>query len=80
MSEAARGLRGAAGGRAVSGARIAYTARPDATPEGERETLASVYAFVLRTHQDRQKAVPSSRPEIVERGPDGPEATPFARG
>ena len=64
----------------MSGARISYTARPDATPEGERETLAGVYAFVLRAHQERQKAAPSNRPEAAERRLDGPEATPFARG
>ena len=55
----------------VSGARIAYTARPDATPEGERETLASIYAFVLRTHQERQEAVPSKRAEDAGSAPDG---------
>jgi hypothetical protein len=64
----------------VSGARIIYTARPDATPESERETLASIYAFVLRTHQERQKAASSSRPEDAERRPDGSGAAPVARG
>lgn len=64
----------------MSGPRIAYTARPDATPESERETLASIYAFVLRAHQERQKAAPPSRTEDVERRSDGPEAAPIARG
>ena len=47
----------------MSDARITYTAQPGATPESERETLASIYAFVLRVHQERQKAAPSSRRE-----------------
>ncbi len=64
----------------MSGARVAYTARPDATPEGERETLANIYAFVLRTHQERQKAAPPSRTEDAERRSDGPEAAPAAHG
>jgi hypothetical protein len=64
----------------VSGTRIAYTARSDATPEGERETLASVYAFVLRTHQERQKPTPSSRAEDAGSTPDGPGAATVARG
>lgn len=62
----------------MSGTRIAYTARPDATPESERETLAGIYAFVLRAHQERQKAAPSSRTEAAERRSDGPEAPPAA--
>ena len=64
----------------MSGARVAYTVRPDATPEGERETLASVYAFVLQSHQERQKAAPTSRPEDAERRPHGPGAATVARG
>ena len=64
----------------MSGARISYTSRPHATPEGERETLAGVYAFVLRAHQERQKAAPSSRTETAERRSDGPEAAPAAHG
>lgn len=64
----------------MSEARITYTARPDATPESERETLASIYAFVLRTHQERQKAATSSRPEDAERRPDGPGTAPITRG
>ncbi len=64
----------------MSGTRISYTARPDATPESEREALASIYAFVLRTHQERHKAAPSSRTEAAERRSDGPEAAPAAHG
>ena len=64
----------------MSGDRIAYTARPDATPEGERETLASIYAFVLRTHQERQEAAPSSRHEDAERTLGGLGTSPITRG
>jgi hypothetical protein len=74
-SEAAKKeLRGATGGRAVSGARVSYAARPGATPESERETLAGVYAFVLRAHQERQEAARGSRSEAAERRSDGSRA------
>ena len=63
----------------MSGARIAYTVRPDATPEGERAALASIYAFVLRTHQERQEAVPSKRAEDADSTPDGSGAAPVTR-
>ena len=63
----------------MSGARIAYTARPDATPEGERETLASVYAFVLRSHRERQKATLPKRAEDAGSAPDGSGAAPVTR-
>ena len=63
----------------MSGARIAYTARPDATPEGEREALASIYAFVLRTHQERQKSTLSIRAEDAGSAPDGSGAAPVTR-
>jgi hypothetical protein len=36
--------------------RIVYTPRADATPEGELNTLATVYAFILQRHHERQKA------------------------
>ena len=63
----------------MSGTRIAYTARPDITPEGERETLASIYAFVLRTHQVRQKSTLSKRAEDAGSTPDGSGAAPVTR-
>ena len=63
----------------MSGARIAYTARSDATPERERETLASIYAFVLRTHQERQKTTLPKRAEDDGSAPDGSGAAPVAR-
>ncbi len=63
----------------MSGTRISYAALPDATPEGERETLASIYAFVLRAHQERQKAVPPSHPEAAERSSDGSDRAPATR-
>ena len=52
----------------MSGARIPYTARPDATPEGERETLASIYAFVLQSHPMDPTPHPS---HVNEWGPVG---------
>ncbi len=55
----------------MSEVRIAYTARADATPGSERETLASIYAFVLRTHQERLEAAPTRHPEGAEVRPDG---------
>ena len=35
---------------------ITYARRSDATPEGERNALANVYALVLQKQQARQKA------------------------
>jgi hypothetical protein len=78
-SEAANECRRAAGGYAVSEARIPYTAWPDATLEGERETLASIYAFVLQSHQERQKATLSKRDEDVGSASDRSGAAPVTR-
>lgn len=50
----------------MSESRITYTARTDATLESEREVLASVFAFVLRIHQEREKAACANRSEDVE--------------
>ena len=37
----------------MSNSRIAYAPRPDATPEGEQNALASIYRFVLDSaHKD----------------------------
>ena len=38
----------------MSSPRIFYTPRPDATPEAELDTLASVYSFVLRCGEARR--------------------------
>jgi hypothetical protein len=56
----------------VSDARITYTPRSDATPAGELNALAFVYAFVLQKHQERQKAAEPA-PE-----PDGRDNTNLA--
>ncbi len=61
----------------MSGILITYDARPDATPDSELETLASVYAFVLRTHQERQKISSPSPTEDGEGNTDGPGAVPI---
>lgn len=39
--------------------RITYTPSPDATPESETATLTSVYSFVLRCAEEREKATRS---------------------
>ena len=62
----------------VSGIRITYEARPDATPESEREVLATVYAFVLRTHQERQKTSPPCPAEDAEGNLGEPGTAPVA--
>ncbi len=36
--------------------RIAYSPRPDATPDSEVQVLAAVYAFVLRRHEQKEAA------------------------
>ena len=46
--------------------RIIYTPRPDATPEAELSTLASVYKLVLNCHA-KQEAALDSRPDDAER-------------
>ena len=39
---------------------IFYTPRPDATPEGELNALASVYRFILDCHAKKIAAEPDS--------------------
>jgi hypothetical protein len=63
----------------VSETHVSYKARPDATPEREREMLASVYAFVLRTHRERREASFPRPPENAEGNPDEPGAAPITR-
>jgi len=46
----------------MNSARIAYSQRPDATPEAEAGALAKVYMFVLDCHA-RKEAAPKSRPD-----------------
>ena len=41
--------------------RITYTPRSDVTPEDESGALASVYAFVLRSQEERKAAEQSGR-------------------
>jgi hypothetical protein len=47
---------------------ISYSPRPDATPEAERNALASVYVFILQKHQEKHKGgaatAPDARKEI----------------
>ncbi len=51
----------------MSNSRITYTPRPDATPEGELNTLASVYHFILDCHAKKEAAPRQSRPDAEER-------------
>ena len=44
----------------MSGARITYTPRPDATPEGGLNTLAAVYRFILFESSARKEGGPES--------------------
>ncbi len=55
----------------MSGLRIVYTPRPDATPEGEINALAAVYRLIL----DSKKAAPESRPDDVRKDQDAHTAT-----
>jgi hypothetical protein len=50
--------------------RIVYTPRADATPEGELNTLATVYAFVLQRHHEGKTA---PRPEGLDDNAMEPE-------
>ncbi len=50
--------------------RITYVPRPDATPEGEIEALADVYAFVLRCAEERKKGGPATAPEDARKDKD----------
>ena len=63
----------------MSETHVTYKPRPDATPETEKEVLASVYAFVLRTHRERQEASFPRLPEDAEGNPDEPGASPITR-
>jgi len=60
----------------MSRPRVTYTARPDATPEGKISALASVYAFVLRKHRERQKAAGTSGGEDDPKGAKHDRANP----
>ena len=48
---------------------IFYTPRPNATPEGELNALASVYRFILACHAKKMAVEPAPEPD----GRDGTE-------
>jgi hypothetical protein len=48
------------------GLRIVYRPRGDATAEGELRTLAKVYAFLARKHQERKKGARPGAPDDAE--------------
>ncbi len=54
----------------MSSPRIAYKARPDATPEGELNALAAVYKFVLDCRA-KKKAAPATAPDDAKSEKEG---------
>ncbi len=44
----------------MSNPRLSYTPRPDAAPEGEVTSLASVYEFILACHAKKNAAIVTS--------------------
>jgi hypothetical protein len=51
----------------VSDPRIVYAPRPDVTPEGELNALATVYRFILDCHAEK-KATRPGRPDSAKGG------------
>jgi hypothetical protein len=51
----------------MDSARIAYSQRPDATPEAEAGALANVYKFVLDSHARKEATRPGS-PDDATKG------------
>lgn len=49
--------------------RLIYTPHPDATPEGELNSLTSIYAYVLKCGQERRKAGDRDAGEDGMKGP-----------
>lgn len=45
---------------------IFYVPRPDTTPEAEAGALASVYAFIMRTDEEKKKAARPDRSHDAE--------------
>ena len=50
----------------TEGPRIVYSPRPDATPEGELNALATVYAFLVNR---KESADPAPEPESRDAAP-----------
>ena len=50
--------------------RVTYTLRPDATPEGELTSLASVYRFILDSAKKRGRLLDKSGPEDARKDKD----------
>jgi hypothetical protein len=51
----------------MSKPRLIYTPRQDATPEGERNALASIYRFILFENSTRKEATRTGGPDDPER-------------
>jgi hypothetical protein len=71
----------------MSSLRIVYAPRDDATPEGELDALANVYAYILRIAQEKKKAglagpAESKNPKRHERSSSSmiPKAEPRSIG
>jgi hypothetical protein len=47
----------------MSSPRIAYSPRPDATPEAELSALTNVYRYILDCHAKKKAAPRQSRPD-----------------
>ena len=54
----------------MSSARITYTPRPDATPEGELDALVGIYKFVLECHASKKAADPTGDPNEAKEDKD----------
>ncbi len=54
----------------MSAGTVAYSARADATRDGEMAALGAVYGFVLRRHAERNAAEPNDG-EGPRKEPDG---------
>ena len=50
----------------MTSARVAYSSRPDAMPEGEINALASVYRFVLDCHTKKKGTGPGGHDDAEE--------------
>jgi hypothetical protein len=54
--------------------RVTYVPDANATPEGEAQTLAAVYRFILRNHMEQslRNHAPSEEVKDVKQRPDKP--------
>jgi hypothetical protein len=60
--------------------RIVYTPREDATPEGELAALATVYAFILKCHEQKELATEAGDDNGNETGHTSEQAEEHSAG